>query len=156
MTLDLDLTRMLEYEAWANREALASLEAAGAAAPAQAVRIMNHIVGASRLWLARLRGEKSGIAVWPSLTLEALNQEVEALHRDWREWATSRAPGWLNESVCYINTKGEPWTNSVRDILAHLLLHSPYHRGQIAVLLGASGGKAAYTDYIHAVREGLI
>jgi len=156
LDLGLDLPRMFAYESWANREALRSLHAAGEAAPAQAVRIMNHIVGASSLWLARLKGEKSSLAVWPSLTLDALMREIEALDAAWRAWLEALTPARLDETVSYINTKGEPWKSSVRDILTHLLLHSPYHRGQIAVLLGARGGKAAYTDYIHAVREGLI
>jgi len=44
----------------------------------------------------------------------------------------------------------------VGDILTHVLLHSAYHRGQIAVDLRAAGLTPAYTDYIHAVRQGKI
>jgi uncharacterized damage-inducible protein DinB len=35
-------------------------------------------------------------------------------------------------------------------------MHSAYHRGQIASLMRAGGGIPAYTDFIHAVRQGLI
>jgi uncharacterized damage-inducible protein DinB len=35
-------------------------------------------------------------------------------------------------------------------------MHSGYHRGQIAAAVRESGGEPAYTDYIHAVRQGLI
>ena len=38
----------------------------------------------------------------------------------------------------------------------HVVIHSAYHRGQIASDVRASGGVPAYTDYIHAVRQGLI
>jgi len=35
-------------------------------------------------------------------------------------------------------------------------MHSTYHRGQIASAVREAGGAPAYTDYIHAVRQGLI
>jgi uncharacterized damage-inducible protein DinB len=37
-----------------------------------------------------------------------------------------------------------------------VLLHSAYHRGQIASFMRASGDTPAYTDFILAVRQGLI
>jgi uncharacterized damage-inducible protein DinB len=44
----------------------------------------------------------------------------------------------------------------VEDILTHVLLHSAYHRGQIASQTRAAGGTPAYTDFIHAVRQGFV
>jgi uncharacterized damage-inducible protein DinB len=44
----------------------------------------------------------------------------------------------------------------VEEILTHLVIHSAYHRGQIASDLRAAGQEPAYTDYIHAVRQGLL
>jgi uncharacterized damage-inducible protein DinB len=35
-------------------------------------------------------------------------------------------------------------------------MHGTYHRGQIAAALRASGATPAVTDFIHAVRLGLI
>jgi uncharacterized damage-inducible protein DinB len=54
------------------------------------------------------------------------------------------------------NTKSEPRSSSVQDILTHVLLHSAYHRGQIASQVRAGGETPASTDFIHAVRQGLI
>ncbi len=156
MTLDLDLDRLFAHEAWANREALQSLINAGDAAPSQAVRIMAHIIGASHLWLARLSGTKAPVAVWPSLGVDVMQSEIERLASAWQVWLATMSPARFDDIISYLNTKGEPWKSSVRDILAHLFLHASYHRGQIAILLGQMGGKAAYTDYIHAVRERLI
>ena len=42
------------------------------------------------------------------------------------------------------------------DILSHVVLHASYHRGQIASAMREAGGTPAYTDFIHAVRSGLI
>lgn len=66
------------------------------------------------------------------------------------------SPSGLLETVTYKNTKGEPWSNTVEDILTHVLLHSAYHRGQIASQMRADKEQPAYTDFIHAVRQGVI
>lgn len=42
------------------------------------------------------------------------------------------------------------------DILTHVLMHSAYHRGQIASHMRANGKTPAYTDFIHAVRQGFV
>ena len=63
---------------------------------------------------------------------------------------------YLDDKVEYRNSKGESWSSSVEDILAHVLLHSAYHRGQIALQMRSSGIAPAYTDFIHAVRQGLV
>lgn len=62
----------------------------------------------------------------------------------------------LSQAVSYKNSKGELWTSTVQDVLTHVLMHSAYHRGQIASQMRANGQTPAYTDFIHAVRQGLI
>ena len=43
--------------------------------------------------------------------------------------------------------------SSVEDVLTHVIIHSGYHRGQIAMLLGRAGHETAYTDFIHCIRQ---
>jgi uncharacterized damage-inducible protein DinB len=74
----------------------------------------------------------------------------------WETHVSRLAPGDLASPVSYTNSRGEPWTSSVRDILLHVVLHSAYHRGQIATAVRASGHEPAYTDFVHGVRQGLI
>jgi len=40
--------------------------------------------------------------------------------------------------------------------LTHVIMHSAYHRGQIALEMRAAGMEPAHTDFIHAVRQGLV
>ena len=42
------------------------------------------------------------------------------------------------------------------DILTHVTMHGAYHRAQIAAAVRESGGEPAYTDFIHAARQGLL
>lgn len=52
--------------------------------------------------------------------------------------------------------KGDSFSSTIEDILQHVITHSAYHRGQIAADLRTSGSTPAYTDFIHATRNGLI
>jgi len=55
--------------------------------------------------------------------------------------------------VEYKNAAGEKYTNSVKDIITHVINHSTYHRAQIAQLIRQSGGEPAKTDYIVYQRQ---
>jgi uncharacterized damage-inducible protein DinB len=38
----------------------------------------------------------------------------------------------------------------------HLITHSAYHRGQVAMTVRAAGSTPAYTDFIHSIRKGFV
>jgi len=155
MELRAHLRRLLAWDGWANREAIASLRAA-AAPPPRALRFMSHVPAAERLWLGRLRQEATPVVVWPELTLEQCAAEAEAMARAWPGFLDGPPPAELERGVAYRNSKGEPWTSTVGDILTHVVTHSAYLRGQVASELRAGGFEPAYTDFIHAVRQGFL
>ena len=146
--------RLLRYDAWANGETVRALGAG--AAPAKALRWMAHIVGAGELWLARLREEPASMAVWPDLDLDGCAAGVARLAERWPRYLATVGLEDLSEGVGYRNSLGEYWTSTVADILTHVALHGSYHRAQIAAAVRESGGEPAYTDFIHAARQGLI
>jgi uncharacterized damage-inducible protein DinB len=149
------LGRLFACDDWANREALAALKAARTSPP-RPLKLMAHIVGAEWLWLGRLEREKQAVAVWPDLTLDQCEAQIAELSRAWRQYLGGLTPPRLSESIAYINTKGGSWKNTVGDVLMHIVMHSTYHRGQIATDLRASGHTPAYTDFIHSIRQGLV
>lgn len=144
------LERLLDYDVWANQEVLRAMEQG--APPARSLKWMGHIVGAELLWLSRMQGRASELPVWPELTLQECTARLRPLPRAFAEALT----GDLARPVPYINSKGESWSSTVEDILIHVVIHSAYHRGQIASDMRNGGLEPAYTDYIHAVRQGLI
>jgi uncharacterized damage-inducible protein DinB len=150
--LDL-IRRLFEYDRWANRETLRSLRGADAP-PERGVRRMAHLVGTEWLWLSRLRGERSTLAVWPALSLDDCGRELERLAAAWSKELETLSEGALSRRVSYVNSKGEIWENGAGDILLHAVMHSVYHRGQIASDLRDAGFEPAYTDFIEAVRRG--
>jgi uncharacterized damage-inducible protein DinB len=153
------LRRQFAYDAWANREVLAVLKKSAAPSP-RPLELLAHILSAQQLWLERIRQQPQSLPVWPVISIElALDQcapQINQLAASWHEFLAQVSSGGLSQKVTYNNSKGEPWISTVQDILTHVLLHSAYHRGQIASHMRASGETPAYTDYIHALRQGLI
>jgi uncharacterized damage-inducible protein DinB len=146
--------RLLEHDGWANLAALAALREGPA--PDRAIAWLAHIIGAERLWIARLRQEPAAMPVWPELDLETCAKELAELQGEWMRCLEVLEEDGLDDGVAYRNSRGEFWTSTVGDILIHAVLHAAYHRGQIAAAIRQAGGTPPYTDYIHAVRSGLI
>jgi uncharacterized damage-inducible protein DinB len=149
------LRRQFAYDAWANREVLASIRRSARPAT-RPLQLLAHILSAERLWLERIRKQPQSLPVWPDFTLEQCETQIADLTRLWSEYLGQVSVAALSEKVTYKNSKGEPWTSTAEDILTHVALHSAYHRGQIASEMRAAGETPAYTDFIHAVRQGLI
>ncbi len=146
--------RLFHYDAWANGETLSSLRSGNPSA--KALRWMAHIIGSGELWLARLRDEPPTLAVWPDLDLDGCAAGIARLAERWPRHLAIMRDEDLEEGVGYRNTRGEYWTSTVADILTHVTMHGAYHRAQIAAAVRESGGEPAYTDFIHAARQGLL
>jgi uncharacterized damage-inducible protein DinB len=149
------LRRQFTYDEWANREVLAALSSSAHCA-ARARQLLAHILSAERLWLERIQRQPQSLPVWPDSSLDQCEAQIAELATLWQECFRQLSVVRLSDTVAYQNSKGEPWTSTVEDILTHVLLHSAYHRGQIAAQVRAGGDQPASTDFIHAVRQGLI
>jgi len=146
-------TRLFEYDHWANREALASV-ATTASAVESAQTFFNHIIGAERVWLARFSDpDPRQVTPWPTLTLDECLAEVEKLHAEWLALLATMTPEKLAGDLTYRNTKGVEFKTPIEDVLMHLVMHSAYHRGQVAKAVREAGGKPAATDYVVFVRQ---
>jgi uncharacterized damage-inducible protein DinB len=154
MNLD-DFRRGFAYDEWANQEVLVSFHAAGTP-PTRSLTLLAHILGTEYVWYSRLISKVSPFAVWPQLTIENCEQHAIALKRIWDDYLEGMTPDDLEQSISYKNTKGESFINSVADVLMHVIMHSAYHRGQIAADMRAHGHTPAYTDFIHAVRQNKV
>lgn len=150
-----DLLSLFAYDAWANRETLASVRPAATAAP-KAVLLIGHIAGASLLWLARIRAEPASLAVWPDLPLDQCGPALARGAEEWEAYLREGPDVALAADITYTNTKGQTFASRVVDIATHVVFHSHYHRGQVASMVRAAGHTPAYTDFIHAVRSHAI
>lgn len=111
----------------------------------KAKRLVSHILNAHHIWIARINKVPADVMVWEVHDLSMLaamdkvnyEKSLEVLNRE--IW---------NQVVDYNNSRGEPFSNTVRDILFHVINHSTYHRAQIATELKLAGIEPLNTDYI--------
>ena|SRR5579872_6436770 len=144
--------KQFEYEAWANREVLAAIRSQGG--DERTLQLMSHILAAGRVWIERLMRVPQSVTVWPKPDLAWCEAEAAALAKLWGDYLEKTED--FERSISYKNTKGEAWTSRIDDVLIHVLMHSAYHRGQIASHMRETGQNPAYTDFIHGVRQGFV
>jgi len=147
--------RLFRYDHWANRECLDALRKSGSDS-AKVLRVIAHVLSAQKLWLERLLTQPQSMAVWPTSTLDDCSSLADKMGLAWRDYLRNLSNEGFGSMIDYRNSKGEPWSNRVEDILLHVLMHSTYHRGQIAPEMRAANLVPAYTDFIHAVRNDYI
>ena len=153
------LRRQFAYDEWANREVLKAIRSAGGEnqpANKRSLQLMSHIMAAERLWLDRLKQQPQSVPVWPEPDLAQCEAQAAELGGQWLAFLDLITAGDVSQSITYKNSKGEEWTSTIVDMLTQVVLHSAYHRGQIATHMRANGQTPAYTDFIHGVRQGMV
>ena len=167
MDLHLHFSRLFDYEVWCTPRVVGSLKAAkenverlglaSLAAPFErAVAVFSHVQAARQIWLNRVAQDltpppPSGVS--PILPLDQAASAAETLDVLWRQFLHRQSEPALHASVHFKSMDGTPHESALADILTHVINHSTYHRGQIALLIAQSGTKPAGTDFITFTRK---
>jgi len=146
------LLRFFEFDGWANQQALRSLETM-TSPPERAVSLIAHIAATQRVWLERARSLPQSVAVWPQWSLRETAKNLPDTLGEWTRLITTDD---LSREFDYTNTKGQRFRNRLSDVALHVAFHGVYHRGQIAALVRQQGGTPVDTDFIQAVRTGVV
>ncbi len=109
------------------------------------IRLFSHMVNAHHIWVSRINSVKNLYGVWEILPLEKLKQVTQDNFDQTVHILDSVD---LSTVVSYTNTQGNAYKNTVKDILFHVVNHTTYHRGQIALELRQAGIAPPVTDYI--------
>lgn len=144
-------TRLFDHVEWADQRALQSLRAL-AEPPPKGVELMAHILGAERVWLSRIEGVQSSLAVWPQLSLDEAERVLRENAEGFRRILSRSPSAGLQQPITYRNSAGDQFTSTVEDMLTQVVTHGSYHRGQIAALVRAAGAAPNPTDYIAYIR----
>ena len=153
------LRRLLDFDAWAaghTAETLAGLatdESAARDVPLRAMALFAHNLAAHRVWQARVDGKTPGHLAWPAPRPAGFVEEVRELRRRWNGVLDRRDD---DDVIEYHDSRGRPRSGSLSDCITHLVMHSTYHRGQIAMLLGRVDVTLPATDFLLAVRGGVL
>lgn len=107
-------------------------------------KLFSHVLNAHQVWNSRILGQPS-FQVWqindPELYKAIDDQNYADTLRVLREKD-------LSATVSYTNSRGDTFSNTVKDILFHINNHSTYHKGQLALQFKAIGIAPLVTDYI--------
>jgi len=143
-----------EYERDCNAQSLAMLDSVPAdrrSTPEfqKAVDRMAHLVSARRRWLHRLGHWADAPPLFPNGTpLADLPAAVADTERAWVAYLERVDDRELARELEWVAGDGRRYRWTVEGILTQTFGHAWYHRGQIAQLVAALGGKAVDTDYI--------
>ena len=136
---------LFEYNHHYNQKLLEVVQTQQDKTSEKAVTLFNHLLNAHHIWNNRIQGIIPALAVWQVNKLEALD---EILHTNYLETLKILDNKDLSEIIEYKTSKGDPFKNSSRDILFHVINHSTYHRGQIATEFKNNGIDPLITDYV--------
>jgi uncharacterized damage-inducible protein DinB len=132
-----------EYNRWCNDRYMVALLRINK--EHQSHRLFSHILNSHEMWLGRIRNEDDLPHPWDIINYHDYELKDIKNHGKTYDILNQFA---METLVEYRNTKGIKFTNSVRDILLHVVNHSSYHRAQIASELVGLSVKPPVTDYI--------
>lgn len=146
---------LFAYERWANERILAALEHPRYP-DERCLDLFSHILAAQQTWLNRVRRETGYVPLWERRDIGECRMMFHHLAGQWDQFLTGTTDAGFDEVVAYRTTQGDPYQTPLRDILAHLINHDTYHRGQIVEELRSRRLAPAMpvTDYIVFTREG--
>jgi len=109
-----------------------------------------HLITAREIWLSRLGHYDAAPASWntPTATLDELPQRFERIEKAWTQYLERLDDAALAQTFEFGRPGQGRWRWNVEGILTQVNGHAWYHRGQIASLVAAAGGKAIDSDYI--------
>jgi len=141
---------LFEYNNHANQKLIDVMMANQDMLNEKAIKLMSHILSAHHIWTRRIAKATETFKVWQELPATDW-KEVDK--QNFEDSLAALSSTELAEPVAYVNSQGQAFTNSVRDILFHVLNHCNYHRAQIATELKNAGVTPPVTDYIFYKRK---
>jgi uncharacterized damage-inducible protein DinB len=147
--------RMMAFDHWGNMVSLEAAAPVAATVPAS-MRWLNHILGAKRVWLARVAGGDPPFSVNPTFSADELRRQFDTARDGWAAFLDTQTDADIQRVIAYRNLKDQPMVSTLGDILAHLPIHGQHHRGQINADLRAAGVSPPTIDFIHAARSGAV
>ncbi len=138
--------KLYQYNYWCNNRVLKAIKEQNVT-DEKILSVMGHIVAAQFLWLHRIQGlPPAQVKLWGEYTLPRLIDMAEEIGKRWLAFIEETDN--FDRQLTYHNYTGDPYVNNVEMIMIHLVNHSSYHRGQLAMLLRQKGFEPINTDFI--------
>ena len=149
------LRTLVAYNQWANEKILKAIDGMTAdelARPVDAyfgslTKNLQHVLLATRIWLARWKGEAS-----PKLDdpITGPWRDAYALtHEDFRTFVERLTDADADRVVHYRNTKGDPFQVPLGQLITHVVNHGTHHRAETGMLLERIRRSPGDMDYVY-------
>lgn len=112
----------------------------------KAVKLFNHILNAYQIWNNRIDPQHPIHSSWELHNTQEL-KSIDQLNYEQSLHILNKLD--LNGIINYKTMKGQPLSNSIRDILFHIINHSTYHRTQIATEFRQNGLEPLVSDFVY-------
>src|ERR1041384_3244218 len=109
------LRRLWRHAVWADTELLIALRASAVPSVA-ALREYAHVLAVEELWLARLEGRPSRVAVWPALGPSEAAALSDQVRDGYERYLAHLNPPQLSTPVGYVNSAGQAFMTPIGDI----------------------------------------
>ena len=103
---------------------------------------LNHLLTADRIWLKRLTGEGDAPDRLDAVLFDQfaeLREAREVEDKRFMDFAATVTPEQLEETLEYVNTRGEAKALPMGVVLSHVFNHQTHHRGQATHILRQLG-----------------
>jgi len=153
------LQSLFAQKSWANNELFNALAAVTsdehAATLHTAIRTLNHIYVVDRIFQAHLLGEPHGYSATNTEATPQLGElqfsvaEVDAWYVS---YVSTVSDAQLRENIAFRFTDGDAGTMTREEMLAHVITHGAYHRGNVGQVLKSISvvpPRDLYTKFLH-------
>lgn len=140
---------IFDYNFYCNKklidECLALIEV-----PVKSKSLFSHMLNAHHIWNARMLGKAAKFEVWQEHhTKDWVDIHYENQRSSFEIISNTDE---FHKRIDYENSEGRLFSNTLQDILFHIINHSTNHRGQIAVDFRSNGITPIDLDFIHYKR----
>ncbi|MBS7806217.1 DinB family protein [Variovorax sp. PCZ-1] len=156
------LPTLFAQKTWANNELYNQLATVTAPEHADAlhaaIRMLNHIYVVDRIFRAHLLGQAHSYkATNTDETPELGELQFAVAETDawYEQYSTSITPEQLKENIAFKFTDGDAGRMTREEMLAHIITHGAYHRGNVGQILksiSVAAPRDLLTKFLH-VRE---
>lgn len=145
------LNQLFDYNFYCNKKLIEACNTFDLV-PAKSIERFSHILNAHHIWNARAVGKVPEYGVFQIHELKKWTDIHYENQRASFEIITNTDLEDFDKRIDYENSEGRLFTNTLRDILFHIVNHSTHHRGQIAIDFRTAGIEPIPLDYIHYKR----
>jgi uncharacterized damage-inducible protein DinB len=144
-------SELFEYNRHMNNELILAMVQNKSTVSEKSLKWINHILNAHELYNCRM--EPAGYQPPTPWDMRPLEELVAINENNFQVSLGIIRLYDFDTNIMYTTFKGTAMENTVGDILFHLINHSTYHRGQIAVEFRNSGLEPLVGDYVFYKRR---